>query len=561
MLSFWEQTEAQEREQIMKMDDVVLTDLENMTHEDMNRLHNEELMMEELYVQAREAWALEHQKILQNEVSSAMQRRQEEIEEQRALRLQLHLDRLQDIEVRHKEQLEAETKLHELAVQQLREHYSREEQLQDDRNRLLLSTEQDVARATGSFQSILTSIEDVMKSLRAFKVAVEDSCRQLEAEQERSLEERRTALDTVKDLAASQCVSIEGERQQLGDTLLQLELLKTKVEKELNDEANWLTQQEAVFKGNHEDWERSYRRWTQQVQNERRMAEQRFREALTALQNSLTVLTQEERTIASESKALHSAFQRISETVDREVGRLEQKQTDLVEQQGKMSETLIDMEKEKEAALQQWRELQAEQTSVSAAKEDLRQEEQNLQQMSYALEVARRQVEAAYCQTAEMTEMLTPSLLSSVYQPPPPPPRPKQQPPHGVAAERSNRKKPSAPLKKDRLPHQVLALLRQQLDGVPSSAPYAVPAGDMCALPARHHQPSRRAEPVRPTSAKHARHHDPAQSPVLPAEVPRASSSLPTGSEFGSPSTLTTFTNLVNFSDDNDATSNSFSKF
>ncbi|EPY31354.1 hypothetical protein AGDE_09094 [Angomonas deanei] len=521
MLKFWKTAELEERERVTKMDEMLLTDLQSMAEQDIARLHSEEQMMEELYLQSRENWALEHQKLLSKEVETAMKRRQEELDEQRSIRHQLHVDRVQDIEQRHKEQLELEGQLHEKAMAQLREHFAREEQLQSDRHRIAMATEQDVVKASASLYHIIENIENVMQSLLTYQRAIDEKGTHLEGAKVKMLEEQEKKLQEIKQLASSQYVSLEAENHKLGEALQALMLVKDKVEHQLQDEAQWLTEQEVKYKRNQEEWEKEYRRWTRTVQEQRKLGEQRFSEALLSLQGSVTQLSQEEKDILREEAELKSAFNDIHNTTEKEIVYLEGKQGTLIQKQEAMADTLADLERQKKDATQHWKQLQVDKSSLNKAREELAEEELRLSEMVQSLEFAKCQIEAMKRQTAEVVgfkENLSRHIPD----------------PQSVTPPVAPRSKPTRDKKKERLPQKVLQDLRRQLDILPPDYTNIMHRDMEKGVAPIQHKTSRK---------KRVEYRD-------PNSVPQ-SDSYPTNSSNidYSPSTITNFTNLVNFSD------------
>jgi hypothetical protein len=389
MLAFWRTAEDQERERLLKMDEALLTDLQSMAQQDLKRLQDEELAMERVYVESREAWAAEHQKLLQRELEGALQRREVELQEQRRQYHELHVERLRDVDARHKDVMAKEEALHQQRMEQLRAFFHREEDLRAEQQRIELAAQESVTQLTSVLKGVMASTEETVSALKEYEHSIEESRRQVEVACEQHALQQEQLLEKMQDLAATQCSNTDAERAALEECAAQLRLTTQTMDRHLQDEAAWLAQQESTYHRNRDEWEREYRRWQQLVQQERQVAEERFHEALAGLQQSLQLLDVEERDVAVERASLQRTFAEVEAAAQREVEALQRRAADVQSRSLAMAEMQTRLGEQRNATAEAQRQLLMAQKQLEEEKADLRVDEERLRDMMEALRVAR----------------------------------------------------------------------------------------------------------------------------------------------------------------------------
>lgn len=387
MLDLWRKVEDEERDRILKMDEALLVDIQKMAQEDLVRLQAEELTMEEVYVRSREAWAQQHQRLLDMEQEAAIKRREMEFAEQRAQRDQLHAERLRAIEEMHQQQMKMEERQHEKEMSVLKEHFEREEQLAEEQHRAVLSTQQSIKHATESFEASLRAVDDVVTVLKQYQASVDESQLAVSEERLKIVEDRERSLESIKDLISSQRINVESQHQRLSSTIAQISSLGSLITDHLHEEENWLTQQEARYSASREEWEREYRRWKQLVEEERVATQEQFSGALSALQDCLAALDAEEKEVNIEMNEMKSAFTDIAMETEKEVETLESRHAELEVRHESVKEVLRLVERKSEEMLQQYRALQEQRQRLADEKQRLMQETTRIRDMGVALQV------------------------------------------------------------------------------------------------------------------------------------------------------------------------------
>ncbi|KPI86095.1 hypothetical protein ABL78_4856 [Leptomonas seymouri] len=388
MLSFWRSAEDQERERLLKMDEVLLADLQMMAQQDLKRLQDEELAMERVYVESREEWAMEHRKLLQRELESALQRREAELQEQRRQLHDLHVERLRDADARHKDAMAKEEALHTQKMEQLRTFISREEGLRSEQQRIEAAAQESVMQAANVLTGVMASAEETAAVLCSYEQAVGEVQRRVEVEREQYFKEQESLLERLQSLAATQCCNADAERKALEDCAMQLRLTSQTMERHLQDETAWLAQQESTYKCSRDEWEREYRRWQQLVQQERQAAEERFHESLTGLQQSLQLLEAEERDVVVEGSALQRTFAEVEAAAKREVEALQRRAGDVQSRSVAIAETQTRLSQQREATAEAKKQLTLAQQQLEEEKAELRVDEERLRDMMELLRVA-----------------------------------------------------------------------------------------------------------------------------------------------------------------------------
>lgn len=329
MLELWKQVEEEERSRILKMDDALLSDIQDMAQKSISRLQQEEIALDEVYIQSREAWASQHQKMLDLEQEAALQRRESDFNEHRVLLSQLHNEKIKFLEEQHEEEMKLEEKHHKKELQLLKDFSTREEELQHWQHQTLLLTQQEVQNATQSFETIINSVEDIAKSLKSYQEEVDRSRFALEDVQVKCFEDQERVLLSMKSLLANQQKVSENQHKQLSSTVVELSTLENMIQSHLRDEETWLTQQEAHSSASREEWQKEYHKWKQIVEAERCRTEEQFSESLLALQRCFTAMESEERELRMEMDAIKNAFGDVAREAEKEVGFLDTREKEL----------------------------------------------------------------------------------------------------------------------------------------------------------------------------------------------------------------------------------------
>lgn len=357
MLELWKQVEEEERERILKMDDNLLLDIQKMAQDNISRLQNEEMALEEVYIQSREAWATQHQKMLDVEQEAALQRRELDFNEQRVLLNQLHDERMKFVEEHHEEEMKLEETHHQKELRLLREFSQREEELQDRQYQTLLSTHQEVQNATQSLEVILNIVAEIAKSMTEYQEEVDQSRMALDDEQIKALEERERMLESIKEILINQQRAVEGQHKQLSSTVVELSSLENAIQAHLHEEERWLAQQEASSTASREEWQREYRKWKQMIEMERCRTEEQFSEALSALQTCITAMEHEEREVKVEMNAMTDAFVDLAHETKKEVQFLDTRERELQVRHESLKEVLQQLGQQSSEMAEQYQNL------------------------------------------------------------------------------------------------------------------------------------------------------------------------------------------------------------
>ncbi|KAK7201278.1 hypothetical protein NESM_000189600 [Novymonas esmeraldas] len=393
MLAFWRSAEDQERARLLKMDEALLADLQGMAQQDLRRLQDEALGMERVYVESREAWAMEHQRLLQRELEATLQRREAELQEQRRQRHSLHVDRLRDIEARHKDVMGREEALHQKHMEQLRAYFGREEDLRAEQQRVQAAALEDVTKSTALVREVLATAEEAAAAVKVYEQALEEGRRRGEAEREEQLKEQVDMLERLRQLAATQCSNTDAERAALEDSASQLRLVSQSLERHLLEEDAWLAQQETSGQRSKEEWEREYRRWQHLVQQERQAAEERFHEALLALQQSMGLLDTEEREVAVEAAALHRCVAEMEALAQKETEALRRRAAEVETRSIAVEDLHARLSQQRTAAAEAKGQLVEAQQRLEDERAELHLDEERLRDMTEVLRLARSQAE------------------------------------------------------------------------------------------------------------------------------------------------------------------------
>ncbi|KAG5466906.1 hypothetical protein LSCM1_01083 [Leishmania martiniquensis] len=491
MLAFWRTAEDQQRERLLKMDESLLTDVQAMAQQELKLLQDEALGMERVYIESREAWAVEHQRLLQRELEATLQRREVELQEQRRQRHSLHLERLRDAEARHKDVMAREEAMHQRQMEQLQAYFGREEDLRAEQQRVQSAALEDVTKSTALLRDIMAIVEDAAAAVKAYEVAVDESRRRVEVEREEHFKEEQEMLTRLLQLAATQRSNTDAERTALEDCASQLRLASQNLQRHLQDESAWLVQQETTHQRSKDEWEREYRRWQYLVQQERQTAEERFHEALLALQQSISLLDAEEREVAVEATAMHRSFGDMEALAQKEMEALRRRAADVQSRSAAIAEVQTRLSMKKAAVTEAKKQLDDAKQRLEEEQAELRFDEERLRDTLEALRVARSQaalrsyhtelLRAADAQTPRQPAeaAVTTDIDSSRY-----PPNhvegkrlARDQEPHGGAKANISALREAASLKKRkhhrdslRLPSRVLQELQEQLNALSTSS-------------------------------------------------------------------------------------------
>ncbi|RNF02622.1 uncharacterized protein Tco025E_08354 [Trypanosoma conorhini] len=405
-LDFWRKAEEEAREQVLKMDEQLLLDTQSMVHDDLDRLQREELSMEEMYVESREAWASQHQEMLKRELEAAMNRRAAEHEEQRALRHQVHLERMKAVEENHHDMLEKQRWIHEKHMALLREQHTKEEHLAEQRSRVNAAMQADVARATEEFNRVVHAVEALLKRMQEYRATIEDGRAALDGDRRRALEAREETLTMLQDVVTKQSVSVGDEHNSLVATLSKLEAVRRTMEQHLEEERLWVGKQEARYAHGKTEWEQEYRRWKQMVEDEKCNVQERFGRVLAELREATVQLAEEERDAQAEQAAMTSWFRNASDKTEAEVRQLRLREEELKSRHAAMVNLQEEMRQKTEQVEGQWRRLRQERQDLMKDNEALREDEMRLRQTRQYLRLLHEQLEGKRLETARGHEQI-----------------------------------------------------------------------------------------------------------------------------------------------------------
>lgn len=394
MLEAWKQAEEDQKARVLKQDESLLSDIQQMAMDDLARLQSEELAMEEVYARSRDAWSEQHQKLLDAEQLAAFKRREMEFNEQRSLRNQLHEERMAFIEQRHRENMKIEESRHHEEMRLLREHFQREEKIAEDQQRAVAATQEEIKQASQGFDSIMESVEDLVSLLKEYHNNVEANRGALDNERLKLLNERESSLHSLKNLVVKQHTSTEAQHKELNSTLSQLASLSEVVRDHLHDEETWLVQQEASYAASRDEWDREHRRWKQLVENERQATEEKFTEALQALQDSIGLMQNEEREIQTELNSIKNVFSDVVEETEREAATLHSRKMELEDRHQRIKQVLSAIQQKSKETSSEYKSLLAQRQSLALERNRLREEAVRIRDiaMGFQLHQSKRQL-------------------------------------------------------------------------------------------------------------------------------------------------------------------------
>lgn len=532
MLELWRNVEQEERECLVKMDDSLLADFQQMAQNDLNCLQREEGLLEEVYTQSREAWAEQHQHMLNAEQHAALERREDEFNEQRRLRDAMHAERIAAIEARHTDNMKAEEARHEKEMKMLREQLEREEQIAEAHRRTLIAAQEDVVVATQSFDTIGQFVDEILQSLKGFQRSVMEKKTLLDEERRDALSHREASLHALKELVASQRSCVEAQHAQLLSTASQLATLESKVSSHLQEEESWLVHQEAKCAASREKWKHEYHRWLQIVEAERTESSQTFSAAQSALRECVDLLNAEVHDVSAEMSGMRGVFSDLAAETEKQVGVLQSREAQLEKRQGTVKSMLNAAVEKGATTAAKYQDLQEQRQRLGAARTKLKVDMARVRDFSLALEVMKSQTQT-YQQNHSRSKAQCEKLR------------------HELDRQKQNRRASEEPRQRLRsqhasrhsmngLPKQVISQLQQELQ---------LQTGHYAAV-----DPPRPADrPVAVAAPQIARYEDPEKD--LPSnsrtfhEDHTDSQSAQTPTQLSSDQTNTTFTNLITISD------------
>jgi hypothetical protein len=404
MLAFWRDAEDDERRQITKMDEQLLLDLKSMAHDDLDRLEREEKSMEEVYMASRESWMRQHKDTLQAELEAAMQRRAAEAEELRLQKQQLHVQRLQDIETRHKERLVAERSMHEQRLQLLRESHAAREAVYHDRQKMTEGVKEAVARSTEALQEVVRTVTSLLDSVEEYKGVVDSGRKSLDAERHKNLQLRESTLAEVQKMVVSQATSVDSERQALSAALVKLEVVQGSIEQQLEAERTWIAQLAAKLDSSRQEWDREYRRWQHVVAQEKQNAEERFSNVVLDLRQAATLLEEENAELDIEANTLRRHCAERSSKSAAELAELQKKEQGINERYMSMLSLLSELEEKGRTLAREWQTLHDQRQALALQRQELSAEEAKMEVLAQNMNFMRAQVDAAKAEVVHMTD-------------------------------------------------------------------------------------------------------------------------------------------------------------
>jgi hypothetical protein len=404
MLHFWRDAEDEERRQITKMDEQLLLDLKSMAHDDLDRLEREETCMEEVYMASRESWMKQHKDALQSELEAALQRRAAEGEELRLQKQQLHVQRMQDVETRHKERLVFERAMHEQRLQLLRDSHAAREAVYHDRQKMTEEIKVAAARSSETLQEVVRTVTTLLDSVEEYKGVVDAGRKGLDAERHKNLQLRESTLAEVQKMVVSQATSVESERHALSSALVKLEVVQGSVEQQLEAERTWIAQLAAKLDSSRQDWDREYRRWQHIVAQEKQNAEERFSNVVLELRQAAVLLEEENAELEIEANTLRRHCGERSNKSAAELAELQKKEEGINERYMSMLTLLSDLEEKGKSLTHEWQALHDQRQALALQRQELTAEEAKMDLLAQNMNFMRAQVDAAKAEVAHMTD-------------------------------------------------------------------------------------------------------------------------------------------------------------
>ena len=404
MLQFWRDAEDEERRQITKMDEQLLLDLKSMAHDDLDRLEREEMNMEEVYMSTRESWMKQHKDALQSELEAALQRRTAEMEDLRLQKQQLHVQRMQEIETKHKDRLAFEREIHEQRMQLLRDSHIAREAVYNDRQKMTHDVRAAAARSSETLHDVVKSVTTLLDKVEEYKGVVDNGRKNLDAERHKNLQLRESTLAEVQKMVVSQATSVESERHALSSALVKLEVIQGSVEQQLEQERTWIAQLAAKMDSSRQDWDREYRRWQHIVAQEKQNAEERFSNVIMELRQGSVLLDEENAELEIEANTLRRHCAERSNRAAAELAELQKKEDSINERYMNMLTLLSDLEEKGRSLASEWQALHDQRQSLALQRQELTSEEQKMELLAQNMTFMKAQVDAAKNEVAHMTE-------------------------------------------------------------------------------------------------------------------------------------------------------------
>jgi hypothetical protein len=404
MLRFWRDAEDEERRHIARMDEQLLLDLQSIAKEDFDRLQREEIQMEQVFLSSRESWAAHHRDHLSNELEQAIARRAAELEEHRRQRNELHSARIQELEARHKKNMQSSKELHEAEMAMLRRFHAERQSLHDERIRMIHSVREEAQSATESITGLSRSIGRILERVEEYRAAVDESRLALETERQKSLKVREEMLSNVQGLIVGQANGIDAERRSLSNALVKLEVVQSSIEKQLEQERTWVGQMQTKLERSKVEWDREYRRWQFISGQEKQRAEQRFSSVLTDLQEALKRLEEEAREVEIEGNALRRQAADREALTAKELTSLQQREEELSSRHSDIVLLLAELESRGKQLASDWAKLHEERQQLAQQRAELQREEAKLEQLSGNVRFMQEQVESTRRESVETAD-------------------------------------------------------------------------------------------------------------------------------------------------------------
>lgn len=384
-IKFWEACEEESRQYIAKIDEQMIQDLKSTAMDDMKRVQGEEQRIQEVYAEVRDAWAQFHRSTLNEELEALVQRRTAEFEEIRKAKQEIHVEELQQLDRLHKYALEQKKKLHEQELACLRDQFSQRELLNAERSKMLLSVQEDAARASRTISETVNHVSKTLQKLEQYRASIEEGKAILDAERKKNLELRESTLSEVQTMIVSQANAVESERAALATALVKLQVVERTVDAQMEEDKSWVAQMSAKLDRSKGEWEREYARWRKLAQQEKIDAEQRFNEVLMDLRSTAASLEQHGQELDIEASALRRHCTDRAARQAAEGQELRRKRDELAGRHEAMVKAIEEMEKKGRRLSEQWKELHEERRALAAERERLREDEIRMQAMSEQL--------------------------------------------------------------------------------------------------------------------------------------------------------------------------------
>ena len=404
MLEFWRQAEEEERQQILKMDDQLLLDMQSMAGDDLDRMQREEMAMQQVYMEGREAWAKHHRQTMNDELEAAIRRRDEEFEQIRSDRVSMHRQKLQAIEEQHKNALQMRNELHEREIKVIRDEYAMKQLLREERSKAELEAQQRASEAVAALDTTSEDIAKLINKVDEYRLSVDKVKDSVDGEKAKHLEEHEQSLKEIQDLITAQSSSIEAERRSLAGTVVKLEVVHSTLQKQMEDERTWVGQLLGKLERSKSDWEREYRRWQHLTQQEQQAVEQRFSSVLLELRAAASALEDESRELDIEAASLRRRCEERAAKAAEEVADIARKEEAVNERYSAMMNIVGDLEVKGSRLAAEWQTLQEERQQLNHRRQDFIKEKSKMERLANQLQEMKGAVDSAKGESLTMAE-------------------------------------------------------------------------------------------------------------------------------------------------------------